>query len=41
LAALMNSRIEKIVIRKLEERMPAMVERSISNAIKKILLSMQ
>jgi hypothetical protein len=41
LAALMNSRIEKIVIRTLEEQMPAMIERSISDAIKKILLSMQ
>jgi hypothetical protein len=41
LAALMNSRIEKIVIRTLEERMPAIIERSISDAIKKILLSMQ
>jgi hypothetical protein len=41
LATLMNSRIEKIVIRTLEERMPAMIERSISDAIKKILLSMQ
>jgi len=41
LAALMNSRIQEMVIRTLEERMPAMIERSISDAIKKILLSMQ
>ena len=41
LAALMNSRIEKIVSRTLEERMPDMIERSISDTIKKILLSMQ
>lgn len=40
LAALMNSRIQEMVIRTLEERMPAMIERSISDAIKKILLSM-
>lgn len=39
LVNLMNSRIEKIVIRTLEERMPAMIERSILEAIKKILLS--
>jgi hypothetical protein len=39
-ANLMNSRIEKIVIRTLEEQMPAIVERSILDAIKKILLSM-
>jgi hypothetical protein len=40
LAALMNSRIEKMVIRTLEEQMPAIIERSISDAIKKIILSM-
>jgi len=40
LAALMNSRIEKMMIRTLEERMPAMIERSILDAIKRILLSM-
>ncbi|MGD8916887.1 MAG: hypothetical protein PVH35_09845 [Syntrophobacterales bacterium] len=40
LANLMNSRIEKIVIRTLEEQVPVIVERSILDAIKKILLAM-
>jgi hypothetical protein len=40
LTATMNSRIEKIVIRTLEERMPAMIEQSIFDALKNILLSM-
>ena len=41
LADLMNSRIEKIVIRILEEQMPGIAERSILDAMKKILLSME
>jgi hypothetical protein len=41
LANLMNNKMEKIVMRILEEQMPATIERSISEAIKKILLSMQ
>jgi len=41
LADLMNSRIEKIVIRILEEQMPAIVERSILDTMKKILLAMK
>jgi len=41
LADLMNSRIEKIVIRILEEQMPAIVERSILDTMKKILLAME
>jgi len=40
LAALMKSRIQKMVTRTLEERMPAMIERSMLDTIKKILLSM-
>lgn len=35
LTATMNSRIEKIVIRTLEKRMPAMIEQSIFDALKK------
>jgi hypothetical protein len=41
LADLVNSRIEKIVIRILEEQMTAIVERSILDAMKKILLAME
>jgi hypothetical protein len=40
LANLMNSRIEEIVIRTLEEHIPAIVDRSILDAIKRILLAM-